>query len=131
VLTTFISLGLLVAGCAAAARAGLLIVTVRGDSMAPAFHHGDRVLAIRRRVGRVRQGAVVVAHLPETVVPERRLLKRVAALPGEIGPDGVIVPPQHVFLVGDGKGSVDSRDFGPVAADSLIGTVVMRLRRPT
>lgn len=111
-----------------AARVGLLIVTVKGDSMAPAYPHGDRVLVVRRGPVPLRTGAVVVARLPEAVVPGRRVVKRLAARGGEVGPDGAVVPAGHVFLLGEGDRSTDSRVFGPVPAASVVGVVVLKLR---
>ncbi len=55
------------------------------------------------------------------------MVKRLVALAGEQGPDGKVVPAGHIYLVGDGIGSFDSRQFGPVPEHLVIGVVVKRL----
>ncbi|GGP79412.1 S26 family signal peptidase [Streptosporangium pseudovulgare] len=121
----------------------LVVATVSGPSMEPAFADGDRVLARPVRPGRVRPGQVVVV-LPEYEGvrprrPARRLLiKRVAAVPGDPVPDGLgpalagaagtPVPSDRFVLLGDNPGySVDSRQEGFFDAARIQGVVVRRL----
>ena len=118
-------------------------VTVTGDSMAPAFSNGDRVLVRRSPLERLTVGTVVVVSWPtlhESYVPGSDrpwLIKRVAALPGDLVPEsvsaavdgGTHVPPRQLVLLGDNSGgSLDSRTFGCVPGDLVLGTVVRRLR---
>ena len=141
----------------AAALAGLLvvrrrcvIVTVHGVSMAPTLQPGDRVLVWRRLRSRVRRGEIVALRLPQSAaltwkdaerfgddaeIPEW-VVKRVAAIAGDPTP-GVSqhsaeatldsVPRGHVYLLGDAARSIDSRHWGFVCADELLGVVVARL----
>ena len=94
------------------------------------------------------RGDVVIVRRPE---PEKSLIKRVVALPGEVvevreghvwidgvaiaepwvtyfgGPDygPARVPADHVFVLGDNRpNSRDSREIGPVALDSVRGHAV-------
>jgi signal peptidase I len=92
-------------------------VEVHGDSMRPTYRPGDRLLVVRRLPGRrARAGAVVVVRDPR--VPGRVLVKRVEAWTDE-----------GVWVRGDDGGhSTDSRHFGPVPADRVMGTVVRRYR---
>ena len=98
-------------------------VTVVGDSMAPGLQPGDRLLVRkasrrRRRVPALRAGDIVVANDPRQ--PARALVKRVAAAEGSL-----------VWLVGDNPGhSTDSRDFGPVPLDSVLGRAIYRYSPP-
>jgi len=118
-------------------------VTVTGDSMAPAFSDGDRVLIRRSPLERLTVGTVVVASWPALhhsyqPGPDRPwLIKRVAALPGDLVPESVSaaaggeihVPPRHLVLLGDNsEGSLDSRAFGCVPGELVLGAVVRRLR---
>lgn len=140
-------LALLLGGAAAVvARAMLLVVTVRGTSMSPGLRPGDQVLVLRTVRRALSKGSVVVARMPEIftsddigpehlwheVAPNRTgdalIVKKVAALPGETGPDGRTVPPDHVFLLGTSDRSFDSRRFGPVATDLVVGVVLRKLR---
>ena len=135
-----------VAGSAAAAllvlRRRWVVVDVQGPSMQPTFDHGDRVLV--RRASAAPRGAVVVLRGPRPALPVRAvgpdgwMIKRVVALAGDpMAPDvaraaGLIegdpVPAGHVVVHGDNaRASVDSRRWGPVPADGLLGVVVRRM----
>ncbi|MEU1877140.1 S26 family signal peptidase [Streptosporangium sp. NPDC020072] len=127
-------------------RRGYLVVTVRGPSMTPTYRHGDRLLVRRRRGGRIRAGEVAVVDLPEWIRPvpgelgprealrARRVIKRVAAIPGDPVPfpfegAGAVVPPASLVLLGDNPdGSGDSRQYGYVPADAVVGVVLRPLR---
>jgi nickel-type superoxide dismutase maturation protease len=90
-------------------------VEVHGDSMRPTYRPGDRLLVMRRVPGRpVRAGAVVAVRDPR--VAGRVLVKRVEAWTG----DGV-------WVRGDNEAaSTDSRHFGALPPDRVLGTVVRR-----
>ena len=129
-------------------------VRVQAHSMEPTYRPGDHLLVRSWGAGRdlPRRGDVVVVQVPDG----GDLVKRVAAVAGdEVGiADGllvvdgvevkepyldqasvdgtwfgpVVVPPGHVFVLGDHRGdSVDSRRFGPIPVSAVRGTVVARL----
>jgi signal peptidase I len=100
------------------ARAAFTVIRVDGDSMIPSYRSGDAVLIVRRWATRpVCPGDVVVCLLPPGVPgPEGYLVKRVTA-----------VVAGQVTVRGDGPGSYDSRAFGPVAEDRVLGRVLWRL----
>lgn len=133
------------AGLAVAART-VVVVTVRGESMAPAFRDGDRVL-VRRYGRRPAVGEVVVAERPAAggtwprppvaaadgaaaVQGRVWLIKRVAAVPGDRirfrGTAGAErVPPGRLVLLGDNRAvSHDSRHLGYFPADRVLGRVL-------
>ena len=89
-------------------------VAVHGDSMRPALEAGDRLLVVGFL--RPRPGDVVAVVDPRD--GERVMVKRVAAVdPG----DG------RVTVLGDNPAtSTDSRTFGPVGADHVLGRAVYR-----
>lgn len=145
-------LGLAAMACSLAAASALrrlVVVTVTGDSMMPALAPGDRVLVRRARPRSLRRGQVVVAERPDANgawadLPRGRvggrglLVKRVAALPGDPWPlsrskaDAArsLVPPHRFAVVGDNDAwSVDSRTFGCIPTDRLLGIVVRKLPR--
>jgi signal peptidase I len=127
----------------------LASVTVRGRSMEPSYHDGDRVLV--RRIRTPATGQVVVVEQPgvdgqwldpplsagadNTRLSGRRwLIKRVAAVPGEPVPragfpslaqaEEDAVPPGKVVLVGDNRRlSLDSRRIGYFPAERVLGVV--------
>jgi signal peptidase I len=118
--------------------------------MQPNLYREHRVIAEKityRFLHGPRRGDVVIVDVEGR---DESLVKRVVALPGETvhirageiyidgellqefwiarhgGPDlpPTVVPPMHVFLLGDNRGiSRDSRSFGPVRMDQIVGQV--------
>lgn len=130
-------------------------VRVASASMEPTYDAGDVVLVSQRppALEDLDHGALVTFVSPED---GRRTIKRVIGLPGDtlVIKDSVLyvndrvvdepyvdhalidayysrtytVPAGTVFVLGDNRGnSVDSRDYGPLPADSLHGRVLFRL----
>ncbi len=120
---------------------------VQGQSMEPTLHNNQRVIMekVSYHFHGPRRGDVVIVSIPGQDEP---LIKRVVALPGETvevreghvfingdpleepwavhmgGPSmpPTYIPPLHVFVLGDNRGhSNDSRSFGPVMVDQIIG----------
>ena len=90
---------------------------VAGESMTPALTAGERVLVNRSAywLRRPRAGDVVVVRDPRE--PARLLIKRI-----EGGADG-----EGYRLLGDNPdASTDSRSFGPVSRDQILGKVWLR-----
>lgn len=112
-------------------------VVVSGNSMEPTFLSGQRLLASQAYwlVGPIRQKDVVVVKMEGTYI-----IKRVYKMAGEevdyanvpedfrLGVDGkYVVPEGHVFVLGDNREvSEDSRKFGAIPVDRIIGKVVRR-----
>jgi signal peptidase I len=98
-------------------------VAVDGDSMEPAFHAGDWLVATGR--GRRRPGAVVVAEHPHR--PGFDLVKRVRHGPGDAAPDLTTLATDQYWIEGDRPDrSTDSRAFGPVTGAAIRGVVRFR-----
>ncbi|HEY8415979.1 MAG TPA: signal peptidase I [Thermaerobacter sp.] len=125
---------------------------VRGHSMEPTVHHGERVLVLKAiyRWRPPRPGDIVVFRPPGR--PGSEYIKRVVAISGStvrvargrVYRDGRLlaepyvafedrselpeasVPPGAVFVLGDNRpGSDDSRLFGPVPLDRVDGRAVL------
>jgi len=130
---------------------------VRGSSMAPRIHDGDRILIdhLSYVFGQVRRGDIVVLKYP--LDPSVDYIKRVVGLPGDdvVLEDGEVwvngermdepyvlqtdpfarvrvhVKPAHYFVLGDNRPrSCDSRDFGLVPQDYIRGRVEVRVWPP-
>jgi signal peptidase I len=140
----------------------LVVVTVRGASMDPTLHNGDRILVRRTRLNRIRQGQIVVFRLPERArgqagadpdrpagepvrsgrsLDDRFMVKRAVAVPGGrvpgglhpalAGQSGSRVPAECLVVVGDNAAeSFDSRNFGFVTPDLVLGVVLRAMRSP-
>lgn len=90
-------------------------VRIVGPSMEPALRNGDWWLV--RTGGRIRPGDVIVFRHPQR--PDAVLVKRVA----RAAPDGW-------WVLGDQlAASEDSRAFGQVPADHVVGKLVWRFGR--
>jgi hypothetical protein len=80
--------------------------------MAPTLRHGDQLLVLRRR--RARSEALVVVRLPDDRLAVKRLVRSV---------DG-----GAIWVEGDNAlASTDSRSFGPLPADSVLGVPFVRI----
>lgn len=101
-------------------------IEITGESMLPALEPGDRVVVVR--AGRPRTGDIVACTDPRN--PNRTVVKRVAALPGGrlVLRDGTGLPAGHGYIVlGDNSdASTDSRHFGPIGANLIIGRLIFR-----
>ena len=130
-------------------------VRVSSESMEPTLGVGNVVLVSQQppELDALERGDLVTFTSPED---GRRTVKRVVGLPGDsvVIKDSVLfvndrvvdepyvdhalidayysrtytVPEETVFLLGDNRGnSIDSRDYGPVPVDDLLGRVLVRL----
>jgi signal peptidase I len=131
---------------------------VRGSSMSPGIHDGDRILVnhLSYLFQDVHRGDIVVLQYP--LDPSLDYIKRVIGLPGDevsIEPSGVYVngkrldepyvamqdaharlishvEPEHFFVLGDNRPhSSDSREFGQVPRENLRGKVDLRVWPPS
>ncbi|GAB3971081.1 S26 family signal peptidase [Plantactinospora veratri] len=149
--TALVVCGLLIAagGWVCWLRARLVVVTVEGGSMEPTLHGHDRVVARRTPARRLRVGQIVVVEQPRFdpgrsgstsgggLRDRRWMIKRLAALPGDPLPPGVTVaggaasvPAGRVVVLGDNRdASTDSRTFGPVPLDQVLGVALRRYAR--
>lgn len=131
-------------------EAVLTVFVVKGPSMEPSLHEGQRVLVWRRAAG-ASPGDLVVFQNPNR--PEEVLIKRLLAGPsqrvafrrGRLFVDGdpvnepyvkpgtlegegraeLTVPADSYYLLGDNRAeSVDSRRLGPIPFERVVGRVV-------
>lgn len=99
---------------------------IKGASMEPTLRSGQRVIVTKvfLNIGR---GDVVVFRSKEQPI---YLVKRVVGMPGDpyilYGARKVLQPNEY-FVMGDNRlDSYDSRNFGPINKDDIVGIVVYR-----
>ncbi|MGV3618966.1 MAG: signal peptidase I [Fimbriimonas sp.] len=113
-------------------------VQVSGSSMLPTYKNGNRVLVSKAYwlIGPIRKKDVVVLRDDG---PTGYIIKRVAYMAGEavdwkqmpeshrFSQGKFLVPPGTIYVLGDNlPESEDSRKFGPVGLDQVLGKVVVR-----
>lgn len=128
---------LVVLGFAVFFQREFITVQVSGESMEQTFSNGDRLLASSAYwlIGGIRKNDVVVFRRKGE---RENVIKRVVYLPGDVVPWQFIpetwpfergeykVPAQHYFVLGDNlPASEDSRKFGPVPFEEVLGKVVL------
>ena len=138
------ALGLALIAVTAIAYAAIGVYTVKGRSMVPEILPGDRVVLLRW--GKIRKGDVVILTLPDS---HQIAVKRVMGIPGDSVSysDGFIhvaeftlplrsdihptltvahvVPVDSLFVAGDYlEASIDSRDYGFISKEYIIGRVL-------
>ncbi|MGC4780917.1 S26 family signal peptidase [Micromonospora zamorensis] len=121
-------------------RRRYLMATVAGHSMVPTLQPGDRLLVRRASLRDLSVGDIVVVA-PDTRMAGPRprsgpVIKRLVALPGGPVPadvpypDGDVLPEGRMALLGDNPAaSRDSRHYGLVVEDRLVGVVVRPVGR--
>ena len=102
-------------------------MAVAEESMAPALRAGDWLLLDPTSGRWPRRGTVAVFREPETGL---LAIKRVVARPGDRVriPAGILhLGPDEAWLLGDNRAvSVDSRRYGPVPVEALLGRAWFR-----
>ena len=99
-----------------------------GESMAPALRPGDWLLVDPTAARWPRRGTLVVVREPES---DLVVVKRVAGRPGDRVAQGGAPPTPlgatEAWLSSDAPGAgIDSRRYGPVDAERLLGRVAWR-----
>jgi signal peptidase I len=110
------------------ARRNLIMITVRGDSMMPAYAHGQRLI-VRR--GRCRAGEVVVFRPPSAQIYDVDwLVKRAVAVAGDPVPADLreqaatgVVPAGQLLVRSDAPDGLDSRRLGLIDDRDVLGVV--------
>lgn len=88
---------------------------VDGSSMAPTLSEGDYVFLLKTKAAK--DDDIVVARKPGS---DKMIIKRVLSHEND-----------DFFVIGDNhKASTDSRSFGPISRQEIIGRVILTLRKP-
>lgn len=99
---------------------------IKGASMDPTFQSGHRVIVAKVLI-EIERGDIIVFHAPDS---SKTLVKRVIGLPGDkYDMHGLVrtLKANEYFVQGDNThDSHDSRFFGPIKEDMIIGEVVYR-----
>lgn len=97
----------------------LRLIKVSGNSLSPQYGEGDFVLVIKIPLlfNLLKQGDTIVFNHPNYGI----LIKKV---------DNIDKERRKIFVIGSHAFSVDSREFGPIGREALIGKVIWHVRKP-
>ena len=100
---------------------------VQGASMVPTFQNGDYLIVdeISYRFKEPQKGDVVIFKYPNDT--SKFFIKRIEGMPGETVGNTTLTGDQF-YVLGDNRGaSSDSRIWGPVPRQNIIGRPLVRL----
>jgi len=97
----------------------LKFIKVSGKSLLPEYQDGDFVLVAKIPffLRHIRQGDIVVFDHPLYGL----MIKRV---------DRLLPEKDEIYVIGTHEFSVDSREFGPISLETLIGKVIWHIQKP-
>lgn len=104
---------------------------VSGASMEPTFHNGDYLIIdeLSYQFNGPQKNDVIIFHYP--LDPSKYFIKRVEGVPGEkINTNGkeIALKENEYYVLGDNRGaSSDSRIWGPVTKNFIVGRAIVRL----
>lgn len=100
---------------------------VNGSSMTPTFQNGDYLIIdeITFRFRQPEKGEVIVFRYPQN--PSQFFIKRIAGLPGETMGNTNLTQDEYYVLGDNTFASSDSRYWGPVKKNLIIGRAILRL----
>jgi len=95
------------------------MIMVTGESLSPTFHEGDYVVitTIPFVIDKIKSGDTIVFRHPSYGM----LIKQV---------ERIDLKKNAIFVSGLNHYSVDSRRFGPIQREDVIGKVIWHLARP-
>lgn len=100
---------------------------VSGNSMVPNFKNGDYLIIdeVSYKLSQPQRDDVIVFRYPKN--PSQFFIKRIAGLPGETI-NGLTLAKNEYYVLGDNTiSSSDSRYWGPVKSNLIIGRAILRL----
>ncbi len=97
----------------------LHMLKVTGESLSPLFQEGDYVLitTIPFMIRKIKPGDTVVFQHPSYGT----LIKQVESVAPDMG---------SISVIGTSPNSVDSRRFGPIQREDVVGKVIWHIARP-
>lgn len=104
---------------------------VSGASMEPTFHNGDYLIVdeLSYQFNGPQKNDVIIFRYP--LEPSKYFIKRVEGVPGEkVKTSGkeITLKENEYYVLGDNRGaSSDSRIWGPVTKNFIVGRAIVRL----
>ena len=97
----------------------LRFLRVTGDSLLPVYQDGDFVLVskIPYLFDEIKQGDIIAFRHKEYGT----MIKKVEDVASSVG---------EIHVIGTHENSVDSRRFGPITSDDMLGKVIWHVKKP-